>query len=62
MCMTGLLLYLWATSVNTSERSLRALIVELHRCCGMEVSRAQARFSAAAMTKSSGVADGFGRC
>jgi hypothetical protein len=35
--------------------------VELHRCCGMEVSRARARFSSTAMTNFSGVADGFVR-
>jgi hypothetical protein len=48
-------------SVKTSERSFRAWIVETHRCCGMEVSRARARLSAAVMTKSSGVTDGLVR-
>jgi hypothetical protein len=61
MCMAGLLLYLWAPSVNTSKRSLRAWIVEMHRCCGMEVSKDWARFFATAMTKSAGVADMFVR-
>jgi hypothetical protein len=49
-------------TVITSERSFRAWIVETRRCCGMKVLRAQVRFSAAAMTKSSGVTDGFVRC
>ena len=59
--MVGPLLYLWAASVNTSERSFRAWIVEIPRCCGMEVLRARVRFTAAAMTKSSGVTNGFVR-
>jgi hypothetical protein len=59
--MAGSLLYLWAASVNTSERSFRAWIVEIPRCCGMEVLRARVRFTAAAMTKSSGVTNGFVR-
>ncbi len=59
--MVGFLLYLWANSVNTSKSSFRAWIVETHRCCRMEVSRAWARFSAAGMTTSSGVADWFVR-
>jgi hypothetical protein len=57
--MAGSLLYLWAASIKTSERSFTAWIVETHRCCGMVVSRAQARFLATAMTKSSGVTDGL---
>ena len=56
------MLYLWAASIKTSEMFFRAWIVETHRCCGMEVLRARARFSAAAMTKSSGVTDGFVKC
>ena len=55
-------MYLWAASVKTSERSFEAWIVETHRCCGMEVLRAWVRFSAAAMTESSGVTGGFVRC
>jgi hypothetical protein len=60
--MAGSLLYLWAASMNTSERSFRAWIVETCRCCGMKVSEAQVRFSATAMTKSSGLTNGFVRC
>jgi hypothetical protein len=59
--MVGLLLYLWDASVNTSERSFKAWMVETCRCCGMEVSSAWVRFSAAVMTKSSGVTDGLVR-
>jgi hypothetical protein len=51
----------WAASVKTSERSFRAWIVETLRCCGMEVSRAWARFLVAAKTKSSGVTNRFVR-
>jgi hypothetical protein len=61
MWMAGSLLYLWAVSVKTAERSLMAWIVETRRCCGMEVLRARVQFSAAAMTKSYGVTDGFVR-
>jgi hypothetical protein len=50
-----------ATSVNTSKRPLRAWIMELDRCCGMEVLRAQARFSAAETTKSFGITGRFVR-
>jgi hypothetical protein len=42
-------------------RSFWALIVETCRCCGMEVLRAWAQFSAVVMTKSYGVIDGFVR-
>ncbi len=59
--MAGSSLYLWAASVNTSKWSFKAWIVETHRYCGMEVSRAWVRFFAVAMTKSSGVTDGFVR-
>ncbi len=59
MWMVGLLQYLWDAYVNTSERSFKAWMVETCRCWGIEVSSAQARFSAVAMTKSSGVTDGL---
>ncbi len=55
--MAGLSLYLWVVSISTFERPFKTWIVITRRCCGMEVSRAWARFSAGAMTKSSGVTD-----
>jgi hypothetical protein len=59
--MVGSLLCLRDASVNTSERFFKAWIVETCRCLGMGVASARVRLSAVAMTKSSGVTDGFVR-